>query len=72
MSSPTRSLIHFGQNLQQKRFQEYAHGYLSGHFETKEIDPASIKDLPIALFTGKDDQFTTLDDARKLRNRLHD
>ena len=45
---------------------------MSGHFKTREINLASVKDLPIALFTAKEDQFTTLDDARKLRNLLHD
>ena len=52
----------------------YAHSYLSGNFKTQQIALNTVnKNIPIALFVGKDDlEFTTIKDNRKMRDGLHD
>ncbi len=67
-SSPLRSLLHFAQNMQQKTFQKYAHGYTQGNDRTVEFELSGLKEIPTALFAGKDDTFATTTDARLIRN----
>lgn len=67
---PLRSLLHYAQNYQQKRFQEYGHGYLGGNFKTSSFEVSKIRKVPVALFAAKDDKFAAVLDARLLRNTL--
>jgi len=62
--------MHFAQLMEQDRFQEYNHAYLSGHFKSIELDITVAPKVPVALFVGKDDQFSTTKDARKIRDTL--
>ena len=39
-----------------KRFQEYGDQWLEGQLETDEVNLGNIKTVPIAMFTGTEDQ----------------
>ena len=60
--------MHFAQNMQQKAFQKYAHGYTRGNYRTEEFELSGLSQIPTALFAGKDDTFASTTDARLIRN----
>ena len=43
---------------------------MSGNFKNVEIDYTRAEKVPIALFVGKEDQFSTVEDTRGIRDAL--
>ena len=44
---------------------------MSGNFDTREFDISAANAVPVALFAAKDDKIATVEDARLLRDQLH-
>jgi len=70
--SPMKSLMHYAQNINEDRFQEFADDYnkwffqvfLKGETETTLFDLTTVKNVPIAIFAGKNDPLANTTDAK--------
>lgn len=70
-----RQVIHFGQIGRAKRFQQYDWGNETNHkkyatSKPPEIKVRDIKNVPIVLYVGEDDSFSTIEDSKWLQKEV--
>ena len=68
-ASAVKSLLHFAQNMNQDRFQDYSVNFHETQ-ETREIPIENIHQIPILLIAGKHDKFADLTDAQWTFDRI--
>jgi len=72
-----KSILHYAQNMKEDRFQVFADDYtdwFSRHEKrTTDLIPIeNITEVPVAMFTGKEDILADLTDSRWTRDRIGD
>ena len=66
--TPSRTIMHYAQNMREDRFQEFSPNYYTWfgvvkQHETELIPLSNIKNVPIAMFVGKSDLLANPKDA---------
>ena len=74
--TPTRSLLHYAQNIREDRFQiwadDYSHWFNIHEKHQTDLIPIENIDVPVAMFVGQADKLADVTDAQWIREQLGD
>ena len=69
--TPTKSLLHYAQNIREDRFQiwadDYSHWFNIGEKKHTALIPLENIDVPVAMFVGQADKLADVTDAQWVR-----
>ena len=73
--TPTKTLLHYAQNIREDRFQiyadDYSHWFNRGEKKHTDLIPLeNIKDVPTAMFVAKNDKLADVKDAKWIKDTI--
>ena len=74
--TPTKSLLHYAQNIREDRFQvwadDYSHWFNIHEKHQTDLIPIENIEVPVALFVGQSDKLADVEDAQWIKSQLGD